>query len=179
MSVKTFYSVLLSLFSNSVALATASNYMTVKWKTAGCSQCTQLITQVPTCPNPLHHLLQVILHVHHLSCLTLCTHSHHSQCLPLYPITLSLSCQSLMNLPFSISHESSSVQCLPLTLLSLSLMETQATQLLTLTLCKYLIRIINKFTSCLFFQIPKAPGQQCLHYLHLVSLHYHHLPLCC
>ena len=134
MSVKTFYSVFLSLFNDSVALATASNYMTIKWKTAGCSQCTQLITQVPTCPNSLHHLLQVILH--HLSCLTLRIHSHHSQCLPLYPITLSLSCQSLMNLPFSISHESSSVECLPLTLLSLSPMETQTTQSLTLTPCK-------------------------------------------
>ena len=124
--------------------------MTIKWKTAGCSQYTQLITQVPTCPNPLHHLLQVILH--HLSCLTLRIHSHHSQCLPLYPITLSLSCQSLMNLPFSISHESSSVECLPLTLLSLSPMETQTTQSLTLTPCKSIpLRIINKFTSCLFF----------------------------
>ena len=176
MSVKTFYSVLLSLFNNSVVLATASDYMTVKWKTAGCTQCTQLITQVPNCPNPLHHLLQVIQH--HLSCLTLHTHSLHSQCLLLYP-PFALSCLSPTNLPFLISHESSSVKCLPLTLLSLSLMETQTTQLLTLTLCKYLIRIINKFTSCLFFKIPKLPCQQCLHHLHLVSLHYHRHPLCC
>ena len=50
--------------------------------------------------------------------------------------TLSLSCQSPMNLPFSISHESSSVECIPLTSLSLSPMETKTTQSLTLTPCK-------------------------------------------